>query len=262
MNIEGINKYMTFGLRPEWLEVLATEGADFRQTGALGNRMIPAAVTWFREAGLIEDTTAFLPTRLLELGMRRGFSDLMLWQLLWARLANVSPLVKWYVCNTDCDAGYPMKELDEKLAESVTSPSVRKGALQSLCQLLKTSPLGEGEGAMIEVELKGRVVARLTRRVRAVDPLVLLYTLYVMAEVSERGTFTVRQMMAVEFDGEFVSPQSVFGISPEDFKRECMGLAAMYTEFIACSFTLGLDEVRVFPEAKTRNDVVGLLLAQ
>jgi hypothetical protein len=262
MNIKGINKYMTFGLRPEWLEVLASEGADFRQTSALGNRMIPSAVTWFREAGLIEDSTAIVTTPLLEVGKKRGFSDLLLWQLLWARLANISPLVKWYVCNTECDTGYLMKHIDEMLAESVASPSVRKGALQSLCQLVKNSPLGEDEEAMIEVDLKGRAVERLMRRSCAVDPLVVLYGLYVMAEKPERAAFTVRQMMVVEFDGEFVSPQTAFGISPEDFKKQCMGLAAVYPEFIACSFTLGLDEVRVFPQAKTRDDVVELVLQQ
>ena len=206
MNISGINKYISFGLKPEWIEVLANEGANFRQTTALGNRMVPAALTWFREAGLIGDSTAITTTLLLEVGKKRGFSDLLFWQLLWFRLANISPLVKWYVCNTDFDIGYPMKQIDERLAQSVGSPSVRKGALQSLRQLIKASPLGEGDSALIETEMKGRAVEKLTRRSCSVDPLVVLYGLYVMAEKAGRRTFTVRQMMVAEFDGEVVSP--------------------------------------------------------
>jgi len=260
MNISGINKYMTFGLKPEWIEVLANEGANFRQTTALGNRMVPSAVTWFREAGLIEDSTAITTTLLLEVGKKRGFCDMLLWQLLWFRLANISPLVKWYVCNTDFDTGYPVKLIDENLAQSVGSASVRKGALQSLCQLVKASPLSEGDRALIETEMKGRTVEKLTRRLRLVDPLVVLYGLYVMAEKSCRGAFTVRQMMAAEFDGEAVSPLAVFGIPPDEFKKQCMGLAAMYPDFITCSFTLGLDEVRLFPETKNRDDVLALIL--
>jgi ferredoxin len=260
MNISGINKYMTFGLKPEWIEVLANEGANFRQTTALGNRMVPAAVTWFREAGLIRDSTAITATFLLEFGRKRGFSNLLLWQLLWCRLTNTSPLVKWYVCNTDLDKEYPMKRIDEKLSQSVGSASVRKGALQSLCQLVKASPLSEGERALIETEIKGRSVEKLTRRSRSVDPLVILYGLYVMAEKSVRGVFTVRQMMAAEFDGEFVSPLAAFGIPPDEFKKQCMGLAAVHPDLIACSFTLGLDEVRVFPETKSKDDVVALIL--
>jgi hypothetical protein len=260
MNISGINKYLTFGLKPEWIEVLANEGANFRQTTALGNRMVPAAVTWFREAGLIGDSTAITTTPLLEVGEKRGFSDLLFWQLLWFRLANISPLVKWYVCNTELDTGYLMKRIDESLSQSVGSASVRKGALQSLCQLVKSSPLGEGDGALIETEMKGRAVEKLMRRSRSVDPLVVLYGLYVMAEKSGRGAFTVRQMMATEFDGEVVSPLAAFGIPPDEFKKQCMGLAAVHPDFIACSFTLGLDEVRLFPETKNRNDVVELIL--
>ncbi len=260
MNIGGINKYMSFGMKPEWIDILAKEGAHFRQTTALGNRMVPAAISWFREAWLIEDSTAITTTLLLEVGKKRGFGDLLLWQLLWSRLANTSPLVKWYVCNTDCEVGYPMKRIDEMLAQSVGSASVRKGALQSLCQLVKASPLGEGDGAMIEVELKGRAVEGLTRRSRPVDPLTVLYGLYVMAEKAGRGAFTVRQMMAAEFDEDIVSPLAAFCIPADEFKKQCLGLAALHPDFIACSFTLGLDEVRVFPETKNRNDVVGLIL--
>ncbi len=260
MNISGINKYMTFGLKPEWIEVLANEGANFRQTTALGNRMVPAAVTWFREAGLIGDSTAITTTPLLEVGNKRGFSDMLFWQLLWFRLANISPLVKWYVCNTDFDTGYQIKQIDDSLAQSVGSASVRKGALQSLCQLVKSSPLGEGDGALIEAEMKGRTVEKLMRRSRSVDPLVVLYGLYVMAEKSGRDAFTVRQMMATEFDGEVVSPLAAFGILPDEFKKQCMGLAALHPDFIACSFTLGLDEVRLFPETNNRADVVRLIL--
>jgi len=260
MNISGINKYMTFGLKPEWIEVLANEGANFRHTTALGNRMVPAAVTWFREAGLIEDATAISTTLLLEVGNKRGFGDLLLWQLLWFRLANTSPLVKWYVCNTDFDTEYSIKLIDERLAQSVGSASVRKGALQSLCQLVKASPLSEGDRALIETEMKGRTVEKLIRRSSSVDPLVVLYGLYVMAEKAGRGAFTVRQMMSAEFDGEFVSPLAVFGIPPDEFKKQSMGLAAVYPDFISCSFTLGLDEVQLFPETKNRNDVVELIM--
>ncbi len=260
MNISGINKYISFGLKPEWIEVLLNEGTDFRQTTALGNRMVPSAVTWFREAGLIEEATAITTTSLLDVGERRGFSDLLFWQLLWFRLANVSPLVKWYVCNSDVDTEYSLKQIDETLAQSVGSASVRKGALSSLCQLIKASPVSEGENALIEMEMKGRAVEKLTRRSRLVDPLVVLYGLYVMAEITGQGAFTIRQMMAAEFDGEVVSPLALFGLSPEEFKKQCMGLSSVYPDYIACSFTLGLDEVRVFPETKSRDNLVALIL--
>ena len=260
MNISGINKYMTFGLKPEWIEVLASEGPNFRQTTALGNRMVPAAVTWFREAGLIEESTAISTTLLLHVGKKFSFSNLFFWQLLWARLANFSPLVKWYICNIEINSKHSIAQIDEILQQSVESASVRKGALQSLCQLIKSSPIGLDLNALVLTEMKGRAVEKLIRRSVSVDPFVVLYCLYVIAEMSGRGAFTVRQMMTVDFEADFVSPIAVFGILPDEFKKQCMGLAAMYPDFIRCSFTLGLDEVQVFPETKSRNDVVALIL--
>ena len=47
-----------------------------------------------------------------------------------------------------------LKQIDEMLAQSVESASVRKGALSSLCQLIKASPLCEGDRALIETKMK------------------------------------------------------------------------------------------------------------
>lgn len=266
MNISGINKYMTFGLKPEWISVLEREGAAFRQTTALGNRMIPAAVTWFREAGLISGATDVSSTTLLHSSEKLGASNPLLWELIWLRLVNVSPLVKWYVCDTDLDIETTLPSLDAKLAERVASSSVRKGALQSLCQLIKGSPIGEGEGAWVETKAKGRAIESLIRRTHEVEPLVTLYGLYVTAGKAGRGTFTVRQLMEKpDAGGEgfveaFISPMVAFGLSPDTFKKHCLGLATQYPGLIACSFTLGLDEVRVFPDTKTRDDVLAEIM--
>lgn len=260
MNISGINKYMTFGLKPEWIEVLAKEESNFRQTAALGNRMIPSAVTWFREAGLIDDSTTITPTLLLDIGKKRGFSDILFWQLIWSRLANISPLIKWYTCKTEFGVEYSLKSLDEMLSQSVGSSSVRKGALQSLCQLIKASPFADKDTHFIDVEMKGRAVEKLIKYSCTVDSLVVLYGLYVMAEKSERRAFTVRQMISTDFSDDIVSPLTTFGISADEFKKLCLGLATMHPSFITCSFTLGLDEIQLFPEIKNRDDVVRLIL--
>jgi hypothetical protein len=50
-------------------------------------------------------------------------------------------------------------------------------------------------------------------------------------------------------------------MSVEEFKAQCAGLAEKYPLFIACSFTLGLDEVRIFPNEKNLDNVIDLILA-
>ena len=258
MNIKGINKYMTFGLQPEWIAILASEGANFRDTASLGTRMVPAAVAWFREAGLIESSTAIVTTPLIEVGKSRGFRDLLFWRLIWVRLANISPLIKWYICTIPHGERTPLNSIDDKLAESVTSASVRKGALQSLCAILKSSPIGSEEG-FIKIDFKGRNVTSLTRRRQGADPLVILYGIYVMADVAQKTSFTIREMLAPEFENICVSPLAIFDISVDDFKSQCLGLSSKYPDFLSCNFSLGLDEIRVHTDSKNVNDVIALI---
>ena len=75
MNISGINKYMTFGLKEDWINILIQDRENFRSTSELGNRMIPSAVTWFREASLISDATAITTTKLLEVAANSGADE-------------------------------------------------------------------------------------------------------------------------------------------------------------------------------------------
>jgi hypothetical protein len=260
MSVSGINKYLTFGLKPEWISVLAEEKEKFRNTAALGNRMVPSAVTWFKEAGLVEEKiSSVTPTLLLDIGEKLGFRDAFFWKLIWIRLANVSPLIKWFVCNCDKDEQLTVRQIDEKLALSVSSDSVRKGALQSLCSIIKSSPIGDGENAWVQVQKTGRNILGLTRKSIKAEGLALLYSVYVVAQKMERKTFTIRDILETNFENEFVSPLCIFGMSVEDFKSKMQGLESRYSNFIGCKFTFGLDEINV---SKSTNDILRLILEE
>ncbi len=94
MELKGINKYNTFGLRPEWVHVLTETREAFGETTRLGNKMIPSAKAWFREAGLTVPGAGTVPTGLAEVAARRGKRDTGLWEAIWMALANRSPLVR------------------------------------------------------------------------------------------------------------------------------------------------------------------------
>ena len=264
MNISGINKYMTFGLKKEWINTLIQEREAFRSTTELGNRMIPSAVTWFREASLISDATAITTTKLLEVAANNGFEEDndVLWSMIWISLANKSPLIRWFVCSTEFGTRYTAEELNEKLHQSVASESVRKGALQSLFATLKNSPLGTGEQPVVSVETKGVRVMALTRSPKSIDPFALLYSLYLIGKTADRTSFTVTEMLTADFDSSFISPLIAFGMNTDEFKAQCLGLSSVHPDFLSCSFTLGLDEIKIFPSEKTVDDVLGLILGE
>jgi 3'-phosphoadenosine 5'-phosphosulfate sulfotransferase (PAPS reductase)/FAD synthetase/ferredoxin len=257
MNIAGINKYMTFGLRQDWVAILASDGSNFRATTILGTRMIPAAVTWFREAQLISTAHSIEATRLLTVAERNGMADPTFWDLVWIGLVNNSPLLKWYVCSTSFGELNTQEALSNLLKQSVSSDSVIKGALQSLCATLKGSPLGKQN---VELETKGSRVLTLRRVPHAVKPLVLLYTFYVMAKASGRTDFTLTEMLHSNFESPYISPIMAFGMTPDDVKGVTLGLSTIYPNFISCSFALGLDQIKLNTAEKSLEDVVELIL--
>lgn len=257
--LRGINAYNNFGLRSGFISIYLAERDAFDQTVQLNHaKQVPAAKAWFRQALLMDAKTA-APMKLLDLFEKRGVEDLLAWDCVWMGLANNAPIVRWLVATLKLDVPYLDAELFELLGSSIKDVT-KKGGMQALKNMLVSTPLGAGETSVCELVKKGKHTVGLKRRSRLVDPLVVLYGLYVMAEKSQRDVVTVRQMMTAEFDGDFVSPLAAFGIPPDEFKKQCMGLAAVHPGFIACSFTLGLDEVRVFPETKSRDNVVGLIL--
>jgi phosphoadenosine phosphosulfate reductase len=257
--LKGINAYNNFGLRTEFVSVYLAERGEFDQTSQLNRaKQVPAAKAWFRQ-GLLMDAKTTAPTKFLDVFEIRGVEDPLAWDCVWMGLCNYAPVVKWLICTLKMDMSYTDADLFDMLGKDIRDVT-KKGGMQALKNMLVSTPFGTGENSVCELMKKGKLTVGFTRRSRLVDPLVVLYGLYVMAEKAGRGAFTVRQMMATEFDGEVVSPLAAFGIPPDEFKKQCMGLAALYSDFIACSFTLGLDEVRLFPETKNRDDVVELIL--
>lgn len=115
---------------------------------------------------------------------------------------------------------------------------------------------------MVQLDTKGKRAMGVTRVRRSIEPLAVLYSLYVMGLVSERNGFTISEMMQTDFDSPFISPLTAFGMEVEELKGQCLGIATRYPRFLTCIFTLGLDEVRIFPEEKGLDDVLGLMLGE
>ena len=111
-------------------------------------------------------------------------------------------------------------------------------------------------------ERKGRKIVALTRKAKNVHPLTILYGLYLIAELSGRSSFTVRELLTADVDSVFVSPIVAFGIAPDTFKRQCEGLRTRYPDYLSTTFTPGNDGVEVYSEKHSLWDVVNLALEE
>ena len=258
-------QYNNFGFREDFVTALI----DWNETEAffhwssehpLGDKMVDACKKWFPQAMLItKDRKA---TNLLEL-FRVSSNKSLAWDLAWMGLVNNSRLIKWYCVSTRIDERWEAQALLEHLQEGYPlTNNAKDRRLDALKNTADSSPLGGETNAVMFPERKGRKIVALTRKAKDVHPLTILYGLYLIAELSGRSSFTVRELLTADVDSVFVSPIVAFGIAPDTFKRQCEGLRTRYPDYISTTFTHGNDGLEVYPEKHNLEDIINLALEE
>jgi len=265
--MSGINKYNNFGLRERdnelWISMLVELGEKFfpwHEGHPLGRPKVDAASAWFKQALLINVGNR-KPTVLVDLFKKYGAESSIGWEFIWMALVNNAVLLKWFVTATDINEPYSIDKLSQMLECSYPNlgRSTIKGGLAALRDMLTKSPFGGAE-AVTFLEMKGKTVKSITRKVKDVNPITVLYSLYLIAEETERSSFTVRELLTADNESAYVSPIVAFGINPDMFKKQCEGLKSKYPDYIETTFTFGLDELTVFPKKHTAEDIIILAL--
>lgn len=266
--VAGINKYKNFGLREKgdslWVSTLIEMKERFFPWNAshpLGNKMVEACNPWFKQAYLINNSKQ--PTILVNLLEKLGGSSTLGWEFIWIALANNAVLIKWFITTTEICMTYSVEKLADmlKVYYPGLGDSTIKGGLSALKDMVSKSPIAN-DSMMVTCAMKGKSVISLTRLAKEVHPLTILYGLYLMARLSDTSTFTVNGILDADIGSTYISPIVAFGIPVADFKRFCEGLRSRYPEYIATTFTHGNDEVRVFPDRFTTDDIIQLAIQE
>lgn len=263
----SINVYNNFGIREKdqylWISTLVEMGEEFfpwTSSHPLGKKMVDAASSWFKQALLVDNKTK-KPLPLVSLFEKFGGDSKIGWEFIWIALANNAALVKWFVTSTDLNVSYSIDHLSNLLSEE--NPELKKGTidggLSALKDMLTKSPLG-GENSVVSVEAKGRIISSVTRKTKDIESLTILYSLYLIANISNRSSFTVREMLTADSESSYISPIVAFGISAESFKKQCEGLKSRYPDFISTTFTHGNDGFEVFPSKHNLKDIIKLAM--
>ena len=94
LRTSGIDRYSTFGLRDEWVDMFFDKDDEWFGTYPnLGTKMIPAAKNWLREAELINERGNRVSDKF---ALVKGLYDrnkLAAWQIIWVGLAYNSAIV-------------------------------------------------------------------------------------------------------------------------------------------------------------------------
>jgi 3'-phosphoadenosine 5'-phosphosulfate sulfotransferase (PAPS reductase)/FAD synthetase/ferredoxin len=254
-------RYNNFGLREEFIDALLERGDTFFHWDSehpIGDKKVDACKKWFPQALIV--TKDRKHTQLVEL-FRDKTKHEIAWEFVWMALVNNSPLINWYCVTTELDERKDVQNLLESLQESYPlTNNAKDRRLDALKNTADSSPLGGDSNAPMLPEYKGSKVIALTRKAKEAQPLTILYGLYLIADLAERGSFTVRELLTADVDSTFVSPIVAFGIAPDTFKKQCEGLRTRYPDYISTTFTHGNDGLEVYPQRHSLEDIVNLAL--
>ena len=246
--VKSYDKYGTFGMEPKFIERVFADKLDL-----LGPKQRPSIKTWMREAGMSEEDGLSLFGKLAQ---QLGLEDESIWALVWVNLAYGSPIINWYVNEIEEGVSYTKPELCNRLTDG-GKPRTRKNAIDALINTLKnpivSDTLGQGN---LQKSSRHTMVRRTTWSTP--EPLVVLYSLYRLAEAEgKRYSFTLNQLICESFE-EGISPATLFGLPRDVVESLLRGLAINHPSFISVELTLGLDNINLSAD-KTSYDALILL---
>lgn len=263
MNLKGMDRYKTFGLRRTFLEQFFQFGTECFTMQKLGIKQYDALKTWAKEGGLLsmenKGEKAGTVTPLFEKIKPWTAGNPLTWAVIWVNLAYNSTIVRWYMLHAPAGEIYEKNDLVFLLGDDY-SKSTRDNAVTALLETFRHSPIGTVLKQGIPIP-SGNSYKFSKQGWNSPDAVAILYALYVWAEATGRYTFTLGQLEAARgnSDAKGVDPVSIFGINPDRFKDILQDIALQFDGYIRTTFVADLDNVQLFPEHSSL-DVLDLIV--
>ncbi len=241
------HRYLTFGMRNEWLEQFLNELEGWYNKNNLGNIQFTAMIRWLQDAELIDSkkTPTFLAHTFNKLiNKDKPFVD----QIIWINLFYNSSVVRWYLENVKWGSYVPSKDIYEILInKEQLNPKTASGGLNSLLNMLENMPTYNKLKLGI-VEKVGR--ERYIRKMGSNDihPMAVLYSLYRYAISENKYKLTVSELYREENkDG---GPYLIFGIERSALENILRWLQENKRELIRVDLAADLDNINLSEDIK------------
>lgn len=251
LRTSGIDRYSTFGLRDEWVDVFFDKGNNwFGSYPNLGTKMIPAAINWLREAELIDDKEKKISDKFDIVKELYDRNKLAAWQIIWVGLAYNSAIVNSFVKSIRIDVPYTRDDIVAIMREDfpTLNDNTIKNPTNALITMLRYSPLGRLSNEQFEAQniyvAELQMSGNTTKGIRRVSPAyismpALAYLLYKEAQKTKCFDITVSDLMLPEA----VNPYTVFGMTVEKLIPALKALTQM--GILTADLTGGLENVHL-----------------
>jgi len=238
----SIDKYSTFGMRESWMKSFLIRGNNWMNENNLGTKQLTAMLHWLSDAELINSKTKEITDLGISLKEIQLKNYLFVWHVIWNNLYYNSSVVRWYCDAVEWNSILEKKELKEKIKDCY--PDLSEGTLSNpidaMVNMFDNSPLGKITQIGI-VEKKGRVIKKIKKfGTDDIHPLAVAYSLYKIAEHSERRNFTVSELYTRKFRG---GPYKLFGISQKKLIKILRGLQEDKGQILRIGIVADLDNI-------------------
>jgi len=253
--LSGIFRYVTFGLRQDWVELFFKKGFKIFSSSYFGPKQEVAFHRYLKDLELIADkhneTEFFFKIKSLQYPDSLEHKN-NIWSFLWVNLCFNGPLFRWY--NTFKPRQYTRNEIVNTLSKDYGKKNRGiEGACTSLISTFEKNPIGT-ELKIGKVTRKGRQRIIYKEGGYNINPIIILYSLYKLAE--NNNTYSIHLN---KFKNSPLSPQKVFVLDTERIKHIIFSL--FEPDYISVEFEN--DEIIfVLNSIKSSLDIVDLYLTK
>lgn len=251
LRTSGIDRYSTFGLRDEWVDVFFDKGNEWFGTYPnLGTKMISAAKNWLREAELVDERGNKVSDKFEMVKGLYERNKLAAWQIIWVGLSYNSAIVNSFVKSIKLHVEYTRDDIVAIMRENfpTLNDNTIKNPTNALITMLRYSPLGclsnkqtEAQNIYVaELQMSGNSTKGI-RRISSgyISMPALAYLLYKEAKKTNCYDITVSDLLVPEV----VNPYTVFGMTAENLIPALKALTQM--GILTADLTGGLENVHL-----------------
>jgi len=212
-SIRGFFRYLTFGLRKEWVLSFINQGNIFLLSNTLGPKQLDAFIYYLRDCELIDkknNLTELFPI-IKDIYQKESINSKFLWEILWINLCFNSSLFKWWSCI------YPKTYSRNDMVKMMTQAYGKSNrylinGYLALAGTLENTPIGtELKQGIIKKDGRARIIFKEGNP--DIHPLSVLYNLYKFAERNDMQGVNIE-----EIKESSLSPQKIFAIDTQRVK--------------------------------------------
>ena len=234
----GIDRYNTFGLREDWIDMYFSDTIGYWDNNGLGTKQVPAMRNWLKDAEIIDSKN-----NITELGklLSEIYQDRqqLVWEIIWINLTYNSFIAQWFAARIKNNTAFTKPLLTEMIQNefpNIYSDRTIKNALDALIRTLKESPIGNHFNLYVSQDKDSAI----RTSYNDLSEEAIAYSVYRYAEVHNTKMLRVSDLYQTGMESGVYTE---FGIEKTDLEKALRTLNSSSNRVLVAELNMGLDHI-------------------